>query len=306
MKLKPNYLLLFIAITGLFACKKDAEAPKFDATIQTASPKAGSPVKFSINGNPDYIAFYSGEAGKEYQHRNRTMSKGSSQYLQFTSVATGGQTGNVKLMASKNFNGNYDAAGIAAATWTDISSRAVLSTGASASSGQVSLTDFNTDDKPVYIAFYYQSPVNAQKPRTWSITALTINNVLISKEGTTTTSVVAGNFGVAGNFANAGFRGVSLQNNTYNWVSSATALNMTGGPIAEPLNEDWAISAPIQLNSVMPDLALGIKAPDSPILNEYSYTFANAGTYTVTFVGKNSTIDGTREIIKHLTVTVAP
>lgn len=34
--------------------------------------KAGEPVHFKINGDADYLMFYSGEQGHEYRHRNRT------------------------------------------------------------------------------------------------------------------------------------------------------------------------------------------------------------------------------------------
>ncbi|ODS72711.1 MAG: hypothetical protein ABS46_20750 [Cytophagaceae bacterium SCN 52-12] len=79
-------------------------------------------------------------------------------------------------------------------------------------------------------------------------------------------------------------------------------------PYNDPLRETWAISAPIRTDKVDlgPDRPVGIRGIRNPRLTEYAYTFANPGTYQVTFVGTNATKDDQKTVVRKLTVTVAP
>lgn len=42
-----------------------------DGQIITVSK--GTPIKFNINGDPDYVTFFSGESGHKYAYRQRTL-----------------------------------------------------------------------------------------------------------------------------------------------------------------------------------------------------------------------------------------
>lgn len=58
----------------LSACnKKEVAAPGFGVTTEknVTTFKAGDEVNFLFSGNPDYITFYSGEAGHMYEFRDR-------------------------------------------------------------------------------------------------------------------------------------------------------------------------------------------------------------------------------------------
>lgn len=83
--MKLNKLLIAISIASFtFAsCEseftKDAELDVNVATGngvsfdgQTITVKSGTPVEFHFKGDPDFLTFYSGEAGKEYKYRERT------------------------------------------------------------------------------------------------------------------------------------------------------------------------------------------------------------------------------------------
>ena len=83
--MKLNKLLIAISIASFtFAsCEsefsKDAELDVYVATGngisfdgQTITVKSGTPVEFHFKGDPDFLTFYSGEAGKEYKYRERT------------------------------------------------------------------------------------------------------------------------------------------------------------------------------------------------------------------------------------------
>lgn len=311
---KSISIILGLFFTGifLFSCEKRIiESPQFDVQTDSTSYKKGNAVIFNFKGNAHNIVFWSGEKGRNYAYKDRTVEQGVLQTVQFTSLAGAGtQNSNLAVMVSSDFNGTYDTTNIVKATWTDITSRAVLSSnatsgaGTSISSGAVDITDLGSaDNKPVYFAFRYLSPSNTLKPRQWTISAFTVVNKLA--DGTANT--------VVANLANAGFQGINVQNPAYQWAFTPTVLNPTSmtiipGGIGAPVNDDWAISVPIKLNTVslvdygLPVISITTLSPPT----SYSYLFAVAGTYKVTFYAFNEDLNDTKDIVKELTITIRP
>lgn len=311
---KSLIIISGLFFTGIFfsSCEKQKiDAPSFDVQTDAVTYKVGQQVTFNFTGNPQNIVFWSGEKGHIYANKDRTSEQGTLQTVQFTSQAGAGtQNSNLSVLVSKDFNGTYDAANVAKATWTDITSRAVLSSnatagaGASVSSGAIKITDLGSaDDKPVYFAFHYVSPSNALIPRQWTISTFTVTNTLADG---TANSVVA-------SLANAGFQGVDVQNPTYQWAFTPNALSptsmvLTAGGAGTAANEDWAISAPVKLNTVsLVDYGVSVISLStiSPPKN-YSYVFTAAGTYKVTFYAFNQDLDDLKSVVKELTITVTP
>ncbi len=311
---KSSIIISGLFFLGLFffSCEKQKiDAPNFDVRTDAVTYKVGQQVTFNFTGNPQNIVFWSGEKGHIYANRNRTSEQGVLQTVQFTSQAGAGtQNNNLSVLVSNDFNGTYDAASIAKATWTDITSRAVLSSnatagaGASVSSGAVNITDLGSaDDKPVYFAFHYLSPSNALIPRQWTISAFTVVNKLTDG---TSNNVVA-------NLSNAGFQSVDVQNATYQWALtpnalSPTSMTLTAGGAGTAANEDWVVSAPVKLNTVslvdygVSVISLSTISPPK----SYSYVFTSAGTYKVTFYAFNQDVDDLKSVVKELTITVTP
>lgn len=79
-------------------------------------------------------------------------------------------------------------------------------------------------------------------------------------------------------------------------------------PYNDPTRETWAVSKGIITDKVDLgiDKGVSIKTVTNPVLKTYRYTFGTPGTYTVTFVGKNMTIDDSKEIVKQITLTITP
>ncbi len=62
------------------------------------------------------------------------------------------------VLVSNDFNGVYDTTSVKAATWTDVTSRVTLSTGADQTqSGTVDLSEFANNNKAATLAFRYVS-----------------------------------------------------------------------------------------------------------------------------------------------------
>jgi hypothetical protein len=298
MKLK--IYLYSLCLLALASCKKlDVAQPEFDVTTNKTTFKVGEPVLFSFTGNPDILSVYRGIPGENYDFRQRVTVQGIPQ-LNFTSyLLTPGQVNTLRLMASTDFTGKYDAAGIAAATWTDITSRATLSTGAdNTASGNIDLSDLKASGKPVYLAFKYVGYNHPTlKQPNWAIRTFNVNNIL--PEGRISPISV---------IAQTGWVAVDVKNPSVVWGVPATgqvAINGTATDATPDDNEDWVISRPYDLSAVSADVGLGLKNATT-VLGNYSYTYTAAGTYTVTFIASNASVDDQKTIVKQITLTIEP
>ena len=76
---------------------------------QTITVKNGTPVEFHFKGDPDFLTFYSGEAGKEYKYRERTTvdeSEVETSTLKFKLTPQYGNPANILTMyVSSDFPG---------------------------------------------------------------------------------------------------------------------------------------------------------------------------------------------------------
>ncbi|MVN20465.1 DUF5017 domain-containing protein [Mucilaginibacter arboris] len=333
--MRSKYLILTMLLLACAACNKNVAVMPvaFDVISAKNSGVAATvfstkdTVQFNFTGNPDVITYFSGEAGKNYDFRNRVSAAGMPQ-LQFSSIlANGTQPSSLSLLVSSDFKGvvanniygvlTRDTAAtnanIAAAAWTDITSRATLSTGGTTAvpSGVINLSDLSTG-KPVYIAFKYTAAAGTIQNK-WTISALSLNNVLA--DGTTYTianlNAPTTAFTNYGNTTYGPGWAVSYDPkknvNNYAWVyTDKTSLVITGATTAATATapaEAWAVMGPIDLTRVTPDAGVGIKSI-SARLASYSYNYTTAGSYNAVFVASNNTNDGSNMLVKKIPLTI--
>jgi hypothetical protein len=299
----------------LAACKKDTRtAPAFEVSVDKKSYAVGEAVTFNFKGNPDQLTFFSGEPGLRYQYIARTQADGAPN-LKFTSArANGTQAASLQVLVSSDFAGvSTDSlttiANYAKASWTDVTARATLSTGAAVSSGLIDLSDFAAAGKPVFLAFkYLATPGTIQNK--WTITALTVTNVLPDASSYLLANLSAAqvtNYGVAATVspgwvsysASTGFKWVVTAGSSLVITGATTAVAATGSA------ESVVFSGPIDLRHVTHDIGTPVKEI-SARLDNYSYAYKAAGTYNVTWVAANNDIYGTREVVRQLQVIVTP
>ena len=282
------------ALTAFASCSKklSIDPLSFDVTTSSTTYNVGDTVHFNFSGNSDFISFYSGEDGHNYEYRNRTTLAGVPQ-LQFTSYAQyGAQLNTLQLMVSNDFTGTYDSAHIYQGTWTDITSRATLSTGANNTpSGIIDLSDFLAQQKPIFFAFKYTGTFGSTQ-KTWTLNNLTLD---LLKPDNTTLPVT--------DIASAGWRQVNILNSAAIWSISATQLRIAGGNGTAADNEDWVITKLLYLNSVAPDVAVPIKNI-TQIVNSFDYVFSTPGTYKVVFLAANATADAQQGTMKEIDLTI--
>lgn len=334
------YCLLVIA--GLTACKKvHVDDPSdFDITANSTTIKAGDTAQFFLSGTADLITFFSGEIGRNYEHRERTLASGLVR-LTFQSNMTQGLLSNpdsLRLYISTNLKG-YDSTNVVNASWTDITSRntrwpAALTT-TFTNSDTINLSDFNTADS-VNIAFRVMNKQYATSAqRRWQIQNLLLTNTLPDGRVTNLFSTFANTGWVQANIKNnpspnltavtnnfhawnVGEAGVNALNSKLvisnrtcnsNGVAIQTAYPITFDPssaINTAENDDWLITSAVNLKKTSPDIGIGIKRATDATLKSYRYRFAIPGTYVVTFIAQNLALDIRKEVVKQITVTVIP
>jgi len=298
--MKTYIYIGLLALASLTGCKKlEVNEPKFDVSTTKTTYKVGEAINFAFTGNPDLITVYRGIAGENYDFRTRIEANGIPQLNFTTLIQNTGETNTLRLMASTDFTGKYDAAGIAAATWTDITSRAILSTGTdNTASGTIDLSDLKVAGKPLYLAYKYLGYAHATlKQPSWFIRTFNVNNVL--PEGRT--SVVAA-------IAQIGWVGVDIKNPSVIWAVPTTGqatINGTGTDAINVDNEDWLISRPLNLASASADIGTALKTATT-VLTNYAYTYTAAGTYTITFIATNASKDESKQVVKQIKLTIEP
>ena len=297
--------IALLAILSLAACtKNEISTPEFNMSFSDKAYKEGDTVLFNLEGNAENLVFYPGTPGFNYENRDRIQAEGVPT-LNFTSTLNYvGETNTLKLLASTDFSGKYTKAGVEAASWTDITSRALLATSATArASGNINLSDFlTTDHKPVYLAFQYLGYKHAtlNQPK-WAFTVFTLNNVLTG--GTSVPISLA---------TELGWAQVDFKNETTQWALPVTGLVSIDGttvgtaPKTNDDNDDWVITKALNLRKVNPDISVPLKNLGGAKVNTFSFIYTKAGTYKGVFIGFNSISGQKKEVKREFTITINP
>jgi hypothetical protein len=309
---KITFALLGISLLA-FACKKmQVEAPDLQISLTNGTLKAGDTARFALSGNADYISFYSGEPGRNYERTDSFTRAGGNPELQFSSAVsaagTGITTGNsLAVLVSTDFNGKYDAASVSSATWTNITGRTTLATTtATVASPITNLNDLKVEGRPMYVAFRYVSATPALRQRQWTISAFQFRTRFPDNT----------QYAHSANNADAVFTPVNVAGDSASWVAGTT-LTHVGLNANYPADEDWAISKAFDLNKAssldatrgssdalgvvsVKNLATGAVPP------QFRWRYATAGTYKAVFVIRNATIESASEAKKEFTITVNP
>ena len=295
--MKQIIIILLIGIGFISCVDKSVPAVDFDVKLAIAKDtfKVGDTIVFKFTGNPDFINFYPGTAGYNYNFKNRNLIVGKTQ-LDFTSYKqNGAQLNSLKLMVSTDFNGTYTKPGLTSGTWTDITNRATLSTGTdNCPSGVVDVSDFVTPDKNVFFAFRKIDTQSATLlPNQWTIRSFNVNVKLADSTLYPIT-----------NLSNASWLAVDSINSTIKWSISSTALVCTGGKLNSVANEDWVITKALTPLNVAPDVAIPVKWIDIKKTSSYQYIYNTPGTYEIVFVASNSNVYDSKQIEKRITITI--
>lgn len=293
-------IAIVILSATLVSCSKRYElAPvgDFSVTLEKSTYKVGEPIRFVFNGEPDNIVFWSGEPGRKYEFRERTVVQGNTLGLNFKSFAQYGPSpvdqSTLKLLISTDFNGKYDSTNVLAATWEDITGKAILSSGQDqTSSGNIDLSEFAARNKNMALAFRYKTavikPESAQNR--WVIRSFDLKSVNEQKEETAIATM-----------ATAGWSSFNFSGPTTKWSVTSVQLLTVTNPLA--LDDDWVITKQFNPNKTNPDKGETIKNI-SQNLYEYRRAYTKPGVYKVTFVATNANVKESASAIKEMEITI--
>ncbi|MEV4886380.1 DUF5017 domain-containing protein [Chitinophaga ginsengisegetis] len=296
--MRNSIYLLIIVIIFISCAKEKVTTPSLEVTTSSLTYKAGDTVTFNFTGNPDNITFYSGEPGHNYEFRDRTTAENDLQ-INFKSLVQFGLIyKNLQLLVSNNYSGAADTTSVRAATWTDISDRAVFSTGQdNTPSGTISLKEFadpkNTAAR-IYVAFKYTDYKKTQGQNRWVIRTFEANN--ISADGVVSPLAV---------LSSGGWKAFDFKNPASVWSVTTAQLLMFGGNKDADDNEDWVITKGFDPFYIKPDAGVALKNI-STVLPSYKYVYAKPGTYKVIFDVSAVRYNGEKRTTKELTLTITP
>ncbi|MBC9911761.1 DUF5017 domain-containing protein [Chitinophaga varians] len=289
--------LYLMIITAFCACAKEkVTTPTLEVMTAGTTFKAGDTVAFAFQGNPDNITFYSGEPGRQYEYRHRTTADNDLQIDFSTLVQFGKIYPNLQLMVSNDFTGIVDMEHVKAATWKDLSAKAVFSNGQdNTPSGVISLKEFADSSRHplVYIAFRYTDTNKPEGQNRWVVRTFNANSVSADKVATPLATM-----------ATAGWKAVDFRNPAFGWTITSAQLLMPNGKNTDD-NEDWVISKGFDPTAVKPDQGVALKNI-STTLQVYKYVFTRPGTYRVVFEASAVRYNGEKRIARALTLTITP
>ncbi len=290
-------------------------------TLEVTAPetvKVGQKVEFSLEGEQDILAFWSGEPGSDYTYRDTDRIGAGDTKITFSVTTSSGTPGypnpaTVPFSWSSDFSGEYTEAAMAAATWHDITGEFAWPTdvGQTVPAGELSLNDIlPADGTPVYFRLYYHVAAfnataagGAGNGRTqWQFTNM---NIFCETPAGPVTAYDIYDQGwqlILG----AGCETIPTANLPALPATSARILFRSQFKPAVDLNV-WAISGAIQRPGEMNlgrDKGVGIKSIADPQMRKYYYTWNTPGTYKVVFVGTNAGVEGRKEVVREITINV--
>lgn len=328
--MKNRNIIYIVAVAVAFvSCHSGFEkavTPELEISLEKEVYFTDDAVTFNINSDADFISFYSGENGNDYEYASKDRIYQGELYLSFSSAFQAGQQYKrqqdedhtkkmLRLFWSVDFSGEYTKEAVDAATWNELTSLAnypetradnakLLSN--AVPSGEIDVTDLiKNDGKPVYFAFKYMIEAYDEVLGNSRSRASVFNFLVKSKaEEVNAVEDVFTHAKAGWQFILNGYgSSEKIPENTtsYLWFDCDSGITND--------LECWAISAPVPLTNevnVGCDYGIGIKSFVDEPLKEYTYTYSKPGTYDVCFVAAKVDHEGTRkETVRNLKVVVS-
>ncbi len=271
------------------------EAPAFDVYTASDTYKVGDTIIFEFAGTPQNIVFWPGTPGRVYEYKDRLFTTGNKLLIKFNTFQQFGTVeNNLSVLVSNDFNGIYDTTNVKKATWTDITNRAVLSSGADQTpSGTLDMSEFTAGNKAVTLAFRYVTNTMKTQNR-WVVRTFNADNQ--AADGTVTSMAT---------MSTAGWKAVDFKNPAAVWSITTAQLLMRG--TADALDDDWIITKSFNPTAVTPDRGIPIKNI-TVNLNKYVATgvYTKPGTYKAVFEATNASYENVERVVKEITLTITP
>lgn len=297
---------------------------------ETVVVKKGTAVNFQFDGEPDFITFFSGESGKTYLHRERTLIDPAEIVNSEFGFSVWPQYGNkectentMRILISEEFGGLItndfvaDSVNVEKHNWKELIPQGDLPKAPLAAGTAV---PFKVDflpylGKKVTLAFVYKTTKNSAAMPTWNFLNMAITNTFENGEkaqlmpssfGLTPVNMVHKILPTAASIKNPAYATVTNNTNGFwNLVDAGKGgFKMLGaGAGYKVFLYNWLVSKAIVTNACSPDAGTGIKNIYSR-LSVYSHTYDKVGTYTATFEANNANYVASSSVVRNLTIKV--
>ncbi len=324
MKMKKILFVLSLAVAGLLtvSCEEDLlrDTDEVYVTLSKENTyQVGDEVRFLFHGNPDYVYFYSGEVGSQYEYRDRTtisMEDLETCKLVVEYTALYGLAGALDVYASKTFEGlkgndaQADLATMQAiqATmgsdkeipgWERLPYNEVTTT---PTTQEYDITDYADS---FCLAFHWNTPAFDQTQRTYRIN-LSVKTKFKGYDEVTTPA------------SSLGFTSVSMNsdyisdpyyhdqgNGSVRFLATGYDIIMqgVGAGVLPYCLDSWVVSTPRPLNNITPDTGLSVKAFSDDV-TEYGYTYETPGTYQASFMIPNGNNKGLSRKLQQMMINI--
>lgn len=324
--MKKILFCLSLAAAGLLsvACEEDI-LRDVDETYVTLSEtntyRVGDEVRFRLHGNPDYVYFYSGEVGSQYEYRDRTtiaMEDLETCKLVVEYTAAYGLAGALDVYASKTFEGlKGDDGQVDLATMQAIEAsmdpvtkeipgwdKLEYNEGASTA---ITVQEYDITEyaDSFCLAFHWNTPACDQTQRTYRLN-LSVKTKFRGYDEVTTSGKSLGFVSVSMNTAYIPDPYWHDQGNgTVRFLAAGYDILMqgVGANVLPYCLNSWVVSKPRPLNSISPDSGYSVKA-FSDDNTEYGYTYTKPGTYKASFVITNGNYQGQERKVQDVTINI--
>lgn len=305
--MKNTFIAIIFMLMLLVSCNNQLSNPvdfSFSAASQNSSVSGDTlvvsksvPVVFTFGGNAEFITFYSGEVGHEYDKRElkeTPVSDIDSCYLSFTNKPQFGNIpGTLKVYLSTSFTGlklsdkKTDSLAVLNHSWINLSDTCNLSaTNNVTNNSKISLKSYV--NSKITLAFRYKTVDNTAIQPTWQIGNLKV--VVRDKKGAMTT--------LSAN--DMGFNALDLLNSTSPYSAAggtgiwdltsvgaaSSVIKIVFSGAGQALNDDWLVSTPKLATTRIPDTGVAVKSVSTSVTT-YQYTFNTAGVYKIGFRAMN-------------------
>lgn len=311
--MKFCYYITTVCFLFFISCKKetDIKVPHFEAHTSSNTYKVGDIIQFDVESNADVITFYSGQRGDDYAFKDAERVYPATTSLSFLSAMYAGNNGNCAVLKySTNFNGIKEPESIRQAHWDPVQGFHIPGINGSSAvfenSGEQNITHLFPDaNTPIYFAWFFTTNENSNRTR-FQVQNFELKGVVADEPDLTA---------VKYDFASCGFQmvkgeGFLIQDHKDTTPRvTATAIIWDGVYATTSFKEGWAVSNPLynvtEIN-LGRDYGTAIKSALEVPLTVHQVRYDTPGTYTATFVAANTTVYGTKEVVKQIELIIEP
>lgn len=308
IKVMKRIYYIIVPLFILVSCENKIELTKniedFDVYVENSTVKAGEKVVFKFNGNPEIISFYSDEPFHDYDSILGRIVSFDSLNLTFdyrmqTKIASNNKP-ILSVLVSTDFNDQLDYENITNANWIDITDRFTLlaSTSVQLNAGVVNLKEVVQGNQSIHFAFRYLCDVQYNCLCYIYAVKLYASSVEIPLYMLGEMSTDTKKEFLSPVILKDPDQDPPKTSYPY-WFSLASTRGIP--------QESWVVSQKISSGTTIDvgrDYPIPIKGLFTGATTDFTYVYNTPGTYHAYFIAKNVNIDGEKQVVRDLTITV--